>query len=372
MIKVDGKVVELIEKIRDYIAAGNITSHNFPLNSLCDVIENTLGASFWECIGDIGKNGYERLGALYQDGLTETMEKGDMAGCSRLLELYISTYQMLYTILGEDERALRKKPYFKMILDLGNAYAQMQCRRNQERLGRKEGQKEWVLASGHGVVYTYLEEGETLHQPEDIRSSQDYICFTADQGKDGLKEGVWQYRAAATIEGLDDRQRKSYYRICSHRVLEGYDYSIWVDPSMAVVGDVSRFCRVYGEKNSFLGFPRSEEDCIYQDMSPTQMGSDDNNICIRKKILQFQKEGYPEHNGLIDFRVMARQHGDVHLQRVLDQWWEETKVNWGLERNLFNYVAWKHSFPFSICDLFIYSNLYFVNKDIDLDLREEY
>ena len=372
MIKVDGKVVSLIEKIRNFVDTGSITARDFPLGGVCDMIENTLGVSFWECIGDIGDHGYEKLAALYQEGLADAVDRGDMSDCSRLLELYMHTYQTLYTILNEDERTLRKKPYFKMIMDLGSAYAQVQCRRNREKSAQMAMKEDWALASGYGAVYTYLEAGETLYQPEDIRSQQEYICFTADKEKDGIKDGVWQYRAAEPMEGLNDKQIKSYYRICPHRVLEEYDYSIWVEPSMAVVGDVSRFCKVYGEKNSFLSFPRSEEDCIYQDMAATQMGSDDDNICVRKKILQFQKEGYPEHNGLIDHRIMARQHGDMRLQRVMDQWWEETQVNWGLEKNLFNYVAWKNSFLFSVCDLFIYSNLYFINKEIDLDLREEY
>ena len=39
--------------------------------------------------------------------------------------------------------------------------------------------------------------------------------------------------------------------------------------------------------------------------------------------------------------------------------------------NVFNYIAWKNKFPFSICNLFVYENPYFKVSDIDLDTHEE-
>lgn len=157
-----------------------------------------------------------------------------------------------------------------------------------------------------------------------------------------------------------------------HKLLPKYDYSIWIDSDMVISGDIFRFCKVYGEGNSFLGFSQSSKDCIYQDMSHTTMQFDDLNITMRKKVLQYQKEGYPEHNGLIDSRVMVRRHDDESLCKVMEEWWKEVGQGVLFEEDVFNYVAWKNSFPFSICDLFLYANPYFVNSKIDLDTNDEY
>lgn len=372
MIRVDGKIINLIEKITNFIDAGKITADSFPLESVAEMIENTLGVTFWECSQNTVIPAHRELAVLCIESLQDAVGRRDMEGCKRVLALYKNSYQTIYSLLNEDEKVFKNRPYLKMIHDLGDSYAQVQSRMHLDRMGKLDKKEEWTLAEGKGVVYTYLEEGDILYQPQDIRAQIEYICFTPLKEKDGLKEGVWKYCAVDNKAGLSARLLKSYYRIFAHEVLSEYDYSIWIEPNMVVVGDVCKFCKVYGNGNTFLGFARSGEDCIYEDISCTQMGTDDLNIYIRKKIMNYQKEGYPEHHGLIDNSVMARSHRDVKLQEVMQQWWKEVEVDTGMEASLFNYVAWKNEFPFSICDLFVYNNLYFVNKQIDLDMKEEY
>ena len=120
-----------------------------------------------------------------------------------------------------------------------------------------------------------------------------------------------------------------------------------------------------------MSFPSAKEDCIYENMSVTQMGTDELNIKVRKMMLSYRKEGYPEHYGSIDGRVMVRNHKDSELCRIMEEWWEEVKGSFIFIDNVFNYIAWKNKFPFSICNLFVYENPYFKVSDIDLDTHEE-
>ena len=60
--------------------------------------------------------------------------------------------------------------------------------------------------------------------------------------------------------------------------------------------------------------------------------------------------------------------------KVMEEWWDYTKKEEeknGIQTTYFNYVAWKNNYPFSICDLFVYYNPYFVNMDVDLETHEE-
>ena len=114
---------------------------------------------------------------------------------------------------------------------------------------------------------------------------------------------------------------------------------------------------------------------MYQDMSYTDMGADDRNIEIRKKIHNYKKEGYPENNGLIDSKIMVRNHKDLQMCKVMEEWWDYTKKEEeknGIQTTYFNYVAWKNNYPFSICDLFVYYNPYFVNMDVDWKPMKKY
>lgn len=371
MIKVNENVINLVEKVRRAIKNEKITAENFPMAELCNLIECTMGNSFWDCIGSRSNFGFQEMPEIYKEALQDAVDRQDMAGCERVLRLFESSYKALYTAMGEDEKIFRQGPYRKMIIDLGIENAKVQYRLHQERQKAFPKEKEVSLGEGKGVVYTCLIGEKKLEQPKKVSARVDYICFTDQQDKWGTKEGVWEYRAIENPEDLSDEVLEYKYKIMAHKLLADYDFSIWIKSNMVIVGDIFRFCKIYGEGNGFLSFPQVVEDCIYQSMSITHMLKDDFNIAIRKRVNQYQKEGYPEHNGLIDDRVMVRSHRDDRLCKVMEAWWDEICEGKLLGANLFNYIAWKQQYPFSICDLFIYENIYFNNSEIDLETNDD-
>ena len=372
MIRVDDNVINLIEKIRRAIRDGKMPAEDFPMEAISSLIECTLGETFWKCVGSKSNLGFAKMPDSYKECLQDALERKDMEDCSRILQLFECSYLAFYTAMNEDEVIFRQKPYRKMIIELGMANAQMQHRLHQQRQKALPKQEEKPLAEGKGVVYTCLLGEKELHQPEEVCGGIDYLCFTDQEEKWGKQEGVWKYCPIDNSEKMSANLVKSKYMIMIHELLPEYDYSIWIAPEFMIVGDVLRFCKVYGEGNSFISFSNSKDDCIYEDLSVTHMQTDDLNIRVRKRMLQYQKEGYPEHNGLIDSRVMVRNHRDEKLHEVMKEWWEEIQNCDSFMGNMFNYVAWKHQFPFSICDLFVYENPYFVNAEIDLDTNETY
>lgn len=381
MIQVDNKMIDLVEKIRRALKKGALTPDNFPMDEIGNLIECTLGTDFWECIGSQSNYGFGNIPEIYKECLSEALERKDMEECERLLHLFECIYQAFYAALNEEEKIFRQKPYRQMIIDLGTVNSQMQYRLHRERQKEYGIKNERGFLEGRGVVYTCMFGETVIKQPEEVSMHVDYICFTDNEEKWGKKDGVWQYRAMEKmekIEGVEDAKEElaqmfleSKCKIMAHVLLKEYDYSIWIDPDVIIVGDVLRFCKVYGEGRSFLSFPSAKEDCIYENMSVTQMGTDELNIKVRKMMLSYRKEGYPEHYGSIDGRVMVRNHKDSELCRIMEEWWEEVKGSFIFIDNVFNYIAWKNKFPFSICNLFVYENPYFKVSDIDLDTHEE-
>ena len=379
IIRVDDKVIDLVEKICRALKDGKILADAFPIDEISNLIECTLGESFWQCIGSRQNYGFANMTEVYKEWLEKALERKDMEECEHILRLFECTYQAFYTALNEEEKVFRQRPYRQMIIDLGTVNSQIQYRLHNERqkmfTGKNKNGK--GLGEGRGVVYTCLLGDKVLSQPKEINRQIDYLCFTNDESKWGKKEGVWKYCALEKPEKTGETEEEetmileSWCKIMAHKLLADYDYSIWVASNITIVGDVLRFCKVYGGGNSFLSFPSAMEDCIYEDMSITQMSTDDLNIMIRKMMLQYRKEGYPEHNGLIDGRVIVRNHKDEELCRIMEEWWKEVEKGRLFIGNVFNYMSWKYKFPFSICNLFIYENPYFRVNDIDLDTKEE-
>lgn len=376
-MRVDEKVINLIEKIRRALKLGQIQQDNFPTDEINNLMEYTLGKTFWDCIGSRPNYGFGNLPEVYKECLADAVKRNDMEECGRILHLFECTYQIFYTALDEEEKIFRQKPYRQMIIDLGTANAQMQYRLHRERQKVFAGRETYALGEGKGVVYTCLLGEGALNQPEEVSARVDYLCFTDDEEKWGKKEGVWKFCAVEQIDGQTDVGEmhkdflESQYKIMAHKLLKEYDYSVWVAPDITITGDILRFGKVYGEGMSLLTFLNAEKDCMYEDMSVTQMGTDELNIQIRKAMLRYRKEGYPEHNGLIDGRVIMRNHRDEALGKVMEKWWEEIKNGNIYSANIFNYMAWKQQYPFSVCNLFIYHNLYFKISEIDLDTHDE-
>lgn len=373
MIKVDDKVINLTEKIRKALREGQMSAESFPMEEIGHLIEYTLGESFWECVGSRENAGFDNMPEIYKECLSAALKRKDLEECGRILHLFQCSYQAFYTALNEEEKIFREKPYRQMIIDLGNAGAQMQYRQHRERQKELRAEKkEDIWGKGRGAVYTCRLGESELMQPKEINRQVEYLCFTDKEERWGTKEGAWKYCAIdKELCRLDEKVIENKYKILAHDFMREYDYSIWVAPDIMIVGDVLRFCNVYGEGNSFLSFPSATEDCIYEDISAAQMTSDDLNIAIRKLMLRYRKEGYPEHNGIIDGRVMVRNHRDREMCRLMEEWWEELPNRSIISENIFNYLAWKHKFPFSVCNLFIYQNPYFQVARIDLDTREE-
>ena len=372
MFRVDENIINLLEKIRRAIRNRNISASVFPMDELNNLIECTLGDTFWKCVGSKPNEGFKDLPEIYKECLQKALEKEDMEECERILRLFESSYMALYTALNEDERIFRQRPYRKMIIELGSINAQMQYRIHKERQKGYAQIKNGSLGKGRGVVYTYLDGEQELQQPEEVSGRLEYLCFTDKKERWNKREGVWKYCPIENTEGLDGKLLRSKYKIMAHQFLAEYDYSIWTHSNMQIVGDVLRFCEVYGEGKSFLGFSNTKEDCIYEDMSVAHVRMDDLNIDIRKKLVRYEKEGYPANNGLIDGRVMVRDHRDKNMCRVMEEWWREIQDCYSFMGSVFNYIAWKNKFPFSICNLFIYTNPYFRNSKIDLETNEEY
>lgn len=108
MIRVDENVINLVEKLRRAIRNGNISPDIFPMGEINNLMECTLGESFWECIGSQPNDGFQEIPGIYKKCLEKAVERKDMEECGLLMQLFESSYIALYTALSEDERFFAK------------------------------------------------------------------------------------------------------------------------------------------------------------------------------------------------------------------------------------------------------------------------
>lgn len=365
------EIIGILDKVQQSIQSGEVPVSEVPMKDLMTLLEATLGSNFWKGIGATAQNCFDNMPGICIQLLDHCRKQEDAQGFVRALEVIKNQYRCIYAVMSKDELDKRTKNYKILAIKMGNAYAAL-----QHWLHRAEQQQ--VLADTYkemeekkGVVYTcILGNNKTLHQPEYINVHWDYICFTDKKEKWGTKEGVWEYRGIALKEGESDAATVYYrYKIKPHEILSEYDYSIWISPQIMIIGELERFCRIYGEGYSLVGFPAYVQDNLY-DAVHTTLNADDENIELRRTLFHYREEGFPEHYGLINTNLLFRNHSDEEVSKVMDIWWEEAKRCSQLREFGFSYAAWKQNLKFALCDLFAEWNPYIKNMELDLDIGE--
>lgn len=368
MIKIEQRVIDIIRKLRNSVKNSEMSLAKFPIDDVISIIENTLGNSFWKCIGSKPQEAFQIVPQKYKELFTRCIEKNDVESCLALLDLFENQYKCFYMTLGRDEQMHREKNYRIIILNIGHALAKIQYWQHEERQKKWEGCNNF-FERGKGAVYTCLLGGnEELYQPEYTNVFWDYICFTDKEEKWGTKQGVWEFRRLDNPEKLNQSLLFHQCKIKPYEILPEYDYSIWIDPQMQIIGELQKFYKYYGKKASFLAFSSYVSDSIY-DAVHTSLTEDDANIAYRQKMLQYQTEGFPDHYGLISTSLIIRYHQDEELKAVMEAWWEETLECKSIREFAFNYVAWKRNYLFAISDLFVENNPYIRNMGLDLEVE---
>ena len=191
--------------------------------------------------------------------------------------------------------------------------------------------------------------------PQERIDGFDYICFTDNPF---LKSDFWDIRPIEDA-GLNPTQTARMYKILAHKYLSDYDYSLWIDTNIEIIGDIRDYINKYSVENKLLAFKHPQRDCIYQEADECIRLSKDSMDNIMPQINRYRDEGYPEHNGLISSGILFRNHNDPEVIKIMEDWFDEI-VNGSFRDQLsFNYACWKNNFKYDESSLYIFKNEYF-------------
>ena len=194
---------------------------------------------------------------------------------------------------------------------------------------------------------------------QSIDSTLDYICFTDNAN---LKSDKWKICLVDNEEGLDNVRLARKYKILCHRFLSEYDYSVYVDGKIEIIGDMKEYINKYSMGRSLLCFPHFVRECMYEEARACLQFEKDNADIINRQVKAYKEDGYPENNGMIDSACLVRSHQDKELCIVMENWWDEVHNGSRRDQLSFGYVCWKQKYTYDLCDLFIYDNDYVCKK----------
>lgn len=196
------------------------------------------------------------------------------------------------------------------------------------------------------VIYTCLVGNyDDLLQPLVVDDSFDYICFSNDIKEE--KIGVWQIRPIP-YENKDKARLSRYVKLLPHNVLEEYDWSLWIDANIQIVG--KELYKILVEKIT-LGNEIYQVnhcippcDCTYEEIKYAFLLGRCPFIKSVQQYCYLKRSGLPAHWGLYENNIILRKHNSPLVRNISEEWWNEYMIYTKRDQFSLMYVYWKNNY----------------------------
>lgn len=208
------------------------------------------------------------------------------------------------------------------------------------------------------VVYTAIFNNyDWLKEPVFVPDDVDFVCYSDSPS---LKSKHWKI-VRMDLKGLSpsllNREIKLLY---PYTELRNYDYSLYVDGSMMIKGDVSTFLRKYAQMRPVLmNFKHPNKDCLFEEI----------NYCIQRgrgiaeKLEEqgkiYKDNGMPKHYGLSDNKILLRDNHSELGEKMMREWYHHVITYSGRDQVCLPYILFKNQQKYSFFDEKIEKNDYF-------------
>lgn len=205
------------------------------------------------------------------------------------------------------------------------------------------------------VVYTAIFNNyDWLKEPVMVSDNIDYVCFT--DSKD-LKSDVWRIVVVDNEDGLSpsllNRKIKLLYPFT---YFTDYEYSLYVDGSVMMKGDVYAFLYKYIKSEPLLmNFKHPNNDCIFEEMNRCINQGKGNVEMLKRQHDDYLTDGMPEHFGMSDNKIILRKRCD-EVHGLMTEWYQHVCDYSGRDQVCLSYILWKHGLKYNFFDEVIEQN----------------
>lgn len=213
-------------------------------------------------------------------------------------------------------------------------------------ISNRQEEMEWPIQWDKKKIAVYtaiIGKYDKLEEPEFVSPYCDYFIFTDTKIPDG---SIWKKRNLPTSKeylALNNYQRAKYFKIFPHKLFPEYDYSIWIDGNITIIGDLTPFVDRMGTK-SMAEFKHPNNNCIYEEAYSIVSQGKAQGPEVRKQIEEYKKEGFPAHYGLFENSFIVREHNNKKCICLMDMWWEQMKQFTWRDQLSLSYVLWKSGY----------------------------
>jgi hypothetical protein len=183
------------------------------------------------------------------------------------------------------------------------------------------------------------------HAYEDIKAPArtdariDYHCFVDDITS---APAPWQQHRIESPP-MSPRAQSRYVKMLAHRtdVLAPYDITVYVDGSIALVGDHYDFIeQCWRRHGDLMMFDHPFRDCTFDEAIACARVGHASVFAIARQMTRYRRAGLPEHAGLFEANVIVRRRSEC-VDRFMTTWWSEFNASTtGRDQLSLMFAAW--------------------------------
>lgn len=208
------------------------------------------------------------------------------------------------------------------------------------------------------LVYTAIFNNyDWLKEPVVVPNGVDFVCYTDSPSLSSKHWKVVKVDARGKSPSLLNREIKLLY---PYTEMSDYNYSLYVDGSIMIKGNVLDFFQKYTEKEPVLmNFQHPNNDCIFEEIKRCLKLGRGNADKLLEQYVDYKNDKMPVHYGLSDNKILLRDNHSKEGNIMMKEWYEHVVNYSGRDQVCLSYVLFKHGMHYSFFDENIEKNEFF-------------
>ncbi len=337
------KILDFVKSMCGYLVSGKMECSQVPVDDIIYVIKEEYNRVSLD-----SNEACESYRAL----MVSCINRDDRRELAYILESIIHLCKALTAFYGVKTAGfdLQIHPYKVEVAYYRNK------ERNTEWKKNNKLQKEPSF-KGKGAVYTAITGGyDIVHDPVFVDENLDYYLFTDNEN---IKSNVFKVVKVDNVENLDPVRLARKIKIVGNwEYLQDYDYTIWTDGKLQIIGDLNEYIVKYAKGAPLLCFNHHDRDDLYDEAQFCAARNTDSSEMIYEQTERYRTEGFPEHYGLTDTCFLIKDNKSIELKKAMMDWWNEVKNGSKRDQISFCYAFWKNNLIYDTSPLISIDNKY--------------
>ncbi|WP_027715119.1 glycosyltransferase domain-containing protein [Desulfuromonas sp. TF] len=191
------------------------------------------------------------------------------------------------------------------------------------------------------LVYTCVfGEYDWIFPPILREAGLDYVVVTDDTG---LAVTGWRTLVVDVECFRGAKAANLHHRSLIHRILSGYDYSLYVDGNIRLLGRISKFLEDFSDSGAAMGLYRHPIRSSVREEAETclKSGKVAEPDRLEAELAYYRSDGFPDDMGLVETGIILKNHRHPDLDRAMALWWQLFEQFGTRDQITLPYVLWK-------------------------------